>query len=437
MKYVEKMVIGAGVTGVFAARSIDAPIYEKRGYLGGKCASYFLKRGDNERFFGARPENSFLFEQGGGHWVWVNDEDILQRLKDKSNLVKYYRKAAVYFTRSNKFIPYPIQYNLKSIDHDLRIKILNEITDSANNDYEPLTLEESLKHQFGDTLCDKFFYPFHRLYTKNLYKIIKPNESYKTPFDLKKIWEGAEKKTQKYEGYNYYFYYPYEGLYNLLNNCASDIAIKYYKEAVSVDVHNKIITFNDGEKIGYKYLISSIPLSKLMNAVDFSVDEKEDPYVSTLVLNMAGVKGENYPPYHWLYSPDSKSGFYRVGFYSNVSKNFLASNVNNAASSYVEKSYLKKPTEKELKKYCNMVCDELVSMGFFESIDVIDPTWIDVAYTWSRYDSNWVDKSVNLLKKHDIFSVGRYGVWRNQGIMDSIIDGVNVKSIIKEKMSGA
>ena len=48
---------------------------------------------------------------------------------------------------------------------------------------------------------------------------------------------------------------------------------------------------------------------------------RPDPHTSVLVLNL-GVTLPDTPlarnGYHWLYIPDSRSGFHRIGYYSNV-----------------------------------------------------------------------------------------------------------------------
>jgi len=63
---------------------------------------------------------------------------------------------------------------------------------------------------------------------------------------------------------------------------------------------------------------------------------------SLLVLNIGAIRGRKKIDHHWLYIPESKSGFHRIGFYSNVDKDFLPeslANHENIISFYVEKAY--------------------------------------------------------------------------------------------------
>lgn len=54
-----------------------------------------------------------------------------------------------------------------------------------------------------------------------------------------------------------------------------------------------------------------------------------------------------------------------------------------------------KPTEAEIEAYADAVVAELQSWGYIEEADVVDPDWIEVAYTWSYPDSQWKKKRCN------------------------------------------
>jgi hypothetical protein len=129
-----------------------------------------------------------------------------------------------------------------------------------------------------------------------------------------------------------------------------------------------------------------------------------------------------------LYNPDAKSGFHRVGFYSNVDVSFLprsAQSDDNRVSIYVERAYVggRKPTRLEVAAYQKAVERELQQWEFIGEVEVNDPTWIDVAYTWAWPDSQWRTQVMRRLEEHDIFPAGRYGRWVFQGIADSVRDG--------------
>jgi len=155
-----------------------------------------------------------------------------------------------------------------------------------------------------------------------------------------------------------------------------------------------------------------------------------------LVLNIGARRGTQCPKDHWLYTPDSISGFHRVGFYSNVDRSFLPASArksNDRVSIYVERAFSggAKPSKNIIKNFADNVVTELQDWNFIKAADIVDPTWIEVAYTWSWPDSNWKNWAIDTLRKYRIYQIGRYGLWRFHGIADSIRDGLYIGSAMK------
>jgi hypothetical protein len=53
------------------------------------------------------------------------------------------------------------------------------------------TMEQWQLQYFGKLLCEKFFFPFHALYTAGLYQSIAPQDAYKSPVNLGMAIQGA------------------------------------------------------------------------------------------------------------------------------------------------------------------------------------------------------------------------------------------------------
>ena len=64
-------------------------------------------------------------------------------------------------------------------------------------------------------------------------------------------------------------------------------------------------------------------------------------------------------------------------------------------------------------------------------VEVVDPTWIDVAYTWSWPGPQWRQTALSETAKHNIYQIGRYGQWNFQGIAESLKEGSSILSSIK------
>jgi len=93
----------------------------------------------------------------------------------------------------------------------------------------------------------------------------------------------------------------------------------------------------------------------------------------------------------------------------------------------VDKAYLGgiRPTKEEVDKLISKVIKELQDWQFINEVEVADATWIEVAYTWLYPNSKWREKALEILKKNEIYQIGRYGRWQFQGILDSIKEGLS------------
>ena len=427
------LILGAGMTGLAAGLSSGLPIFEAVDTPGGICSSYYVRPGEKEHLMQIPDdEEVYHFEIGGGHWIFGGDPTIINFINKLTPVKKYARKSSVYFREQNLYAPYPLQNNLRFLPSAIATKALTEMA-SPPSPFN--TMEEWLKESFGSTLCELFFNPFHQLYTANLYKKIAPQDAYKSPVNIQSAIEGALSEADAV-GYNVTFVYPQEGLNTLAQRMAQSCDIRYGKRAKKIEVEDKVVYFTDGSSVSYGSLISTLPLNKMMEMTGLEVEAQPDPYTSVLVLNIGAKKGPNCPEDHWLYNPDAKSGFHRVGFYSNVDPLFLPKSTQtecDRTSIYVERAYVGgiKPNPEEIDSYCQAVAKELQDWGYIEEVEVLDPTWIDVAYTWFYPNSRWKSQALRKLEEHNIYQIGRYGRWIFQGIADSIRDGFIVGGSFK------
>ena len=413
------IILGAGLTGLAAGVSTGWPVYEATDRPGGICSSYNM--------------GGYRFERGGGHWIFGADNAVLSFISKFVHLKKYKRHSSVYFDKKKLVVPYPIQNNLRFLHKKTAERALKEISASFNNSLS--TMKEWLKENFGPTLCKLFFFPFHSLYTAGLYEKIAPQDTHKSPINIKLVKKGANSNTPPV-GYNANFVYPKEGLNSLAQAMAEECDIYYKKRVTKIDLKGKKVCFADGDIIPYRQLVSTLPLNKMMKMTGLGIDKKPAPYNSILVLNIGAVRAGRCPDKHWLYIPRSKSRFHRLGFYSNVDNSFLpesSQKSNDRVSIYAERSYPggQRPSQQEIRAYAGSVVNELRDWGFIKDIEILDTAWIDVAYTWSWPRSSWREKAIMALKKHDIHQLGRYGRWQFQGIAESIREGLVLAEAVR------
>ena len=367
------VILGAGITGLAAAYKTKGTIYESMGSPGGICRSYY--------------ENGYRFENGGGHWIFGADKETRDFLDRFATFKSYKRDAGVYI---NKTFPYPIQ---------------EYFTIDAEELPRPETMKNWLFCRFGNTQSKLFFYPFNEKYTAGLYSEIAPQDNYKNPSDNK--------------GYNSEFIYPEKGLDALVDSLAIDIDIRYHKRVTSINPDEKMLYFEDGDSRRYDKLISTLPLNVMCRLLNVKTDDKL-PYNSTVVLNIGATPGRNFPKEHWLYTPYSKSGFHRVGFYSNVDPSFAPKN---RCSLYIEFAKLDN-RERVISPSCTV--SELQSWGFIKKVEALHSNCIDVAYTWRYPNSDDIENLLSMVEDCGIKQIGRYGRWKFCGIADSIKMGLNV-----------
>lgn len=422
----ETCILGSGLTGLAAGFTSNLPIYEATYSLGGICSSYYLHPNTQERFQTSIDNEFYRFELGGGHWIFGGDPVVIKFIRSLVDVKTYKRNSAVFFSKNRQMIPYPLQNHLSHFDGKISSNALPEILKPSQ--INATTMSDWHYQNFGTTLSKLFFEPFHERYTAGLWTQIEPQDSYKSPLDVPLIIQGASQETPSV-GYNSNFLYPNEGLNSLIIKLASSCDIRFGHKATKIDTKSREIFFGNGTSIYYERIISTIPLNYIAEIVDLDIDEKPDPWTSVLTLNIGAVRGSACPNVHWIYTPDSKSGCYRIGFYSNVDSSFLPKHDwrnNNLVSLYAERAYKggQKPTTKEIQLYTQFLIQELQEWEFIKQVEVVDPTWIEVAYTWTWSGSVWQCKLLNCLEEQEIYQIGRYGRWRFQGIADSIGEGL-------------
>ncbi len=422
------IVLGAGMTGLGAGLS-GLPVFEAAENPGGICSSYYMRPGGGQRSSGAPADDDcYRFEVGGGHWIFGGDSTVHRLLRSATNVRSYARKSSVFLPQKGILVPYPIQNHLGSLGGELAARCLHEIVEAANARQKIRTMGDWLRASFGQTLCELFFFPFHNLYTAGLYEEIAPQDAYKSPVNLDHVIQGASSVSPAV-GYNTSFIYPAEGLNVLAERMAASCDVHYGKRATKINPADKEVLFADGSKVRYETLVSTLPLNRVIEMAGLHLQAKPDPSPSVLVLNIGAAKGPRCPEDHWVYVPVSKAAFHRVGFYSNVDASFLPKSSRGSGegvSLYVERAYPegRKPDADEISAYSRNVIQELQDWGWVRDVDVVDPTWIEVAYTWSWAGSQWRQQAIAALEAHDIYPVGRYARWVFQGIADSIRDGL-------------
>ena len=420
----ENLIIGAGMTGLAAGVTSGWPVLEAAASPGGICSSYYMRPGDREPLSEPPGDGAYRFEVGGGHWIFGGEPAVLHFIERLVATRRYARRSSVFFADDGLYVPYPLQNNLRYLDRETALAALEEMARPSGG---ATTMEAWLEDSFGSRLTRRFFGPFHDLYTAGLYRSIAPQDPYKSPVDLKLALTGAFDDAPAV-GYNTTFLYPERGLDELSRQLAARCRVEYGCRVTALDLEARELVLGDGSRRPYDRVLSTLPLNRAVAMAGLDPGAPADPHTAVLVLNIGARRGPACPDDHWLYVPHSQAGFHRVGFYSNVDRSFLpAGSADSTVSIYVERAYpgdAGEPDRKATDDYAAQVMDELTRWGFIDGAEVVHPTWIDVAYTWSWPGSGWQRQALAALEAQGIHQLGRYGRWTFQGIADSLRDGL-------------
>jgi len=420
----QDIILGAGVSGLAAAQASGLRAYEAEAAPGGICRSYYVRPGAEESL-PARPSDgdAYRFEAGGGHWIFGGDPAVATFLCACAPMKSYRRRSAVYFPESGRLVPYPLQYHLSHLEPALAARALAEIRHSRLLACDRLS--EWLEQTFGPTLTELFFAPFHAAYTAGWWTRVAPQDAFKSPLDLAQVERGARGDAVP-AGYNQTFLYPESGLDALVSGLARDCRLACGRRVAGIDLAQREVAFADGGGARFERLLSTLPLDRMMAITGLDVDTEAWPCTSVLTLNVGALRGPRCPDAHWIYLPRTQSGFFRAGFYNHVEPHFLPAGRPDRVSLYIERAFRsgERPGPAETAAYARAAVAELQSWGMIGEPDVVSPTWVETAYTWSLPGSPWRSRALARLREHGISMTGRYGLWRFQGIAESVRDGL-------------
>ncbi len=400
------IIVGAGISGLSFAmfdKGQDYRIFEKSNSIGGYCKT--TKR------------NGYVWDYSG-HFFHFQDkaiEEIIMKDLAQDDLVEPVKNTKIKY--KDWYVEYPFQKNIHQLPKEELIECLYDLFNNEQKDYS--NFKEMLYCKFGAGIADKFLIPYNtKLYACDLNRLDKDAMGRFFPYAEK---EDIIKnfKNENNSSYNATFVYPKGGAFEYVKSVAAHLdkeKIETNTEIVAIDIHKKEATTKDGRIVKYDRLISTLPFPRLLDL--FGVDYNRDIYSwnQVLVFNIGFDKKGPVDKVHWIYFPEGKYLFYRVGFYDNIL-------LQDKTSVYVEIGFDDK-AEINPNMYLGRVLKDLLAAGLIdENQTVVDYESIlmDPAYVHITQESVAdVKEKKNILAKYDIYSIGRYGSWTYCSIEDNI-----------------
>ncbi|MBD3263490.1 MAG: FAD-dependent oxidoreductase [Candidatus Omnitrophica bacterium] len=430
-------IIGGGISGLATAyflrsAGIKSEVFEKDSRVGGLCKSVESK--------------GFTFDYCG-HLLHFKNQKTLPFLKGilKNNLVKHKRNAWVYTFDTSTH--YPFQVNLHGLPPRIVKKCMVDFikASTSRKDKKPHNFLEWCRFNLGNGITDYFMYPYNRKFwtldpAKLSYEwvnnfIVLPN--------LKQVIDGTLEESKRNFGYHSFFWYPRRGgIEELIKGLAGPLRrnIHINHEVEQINTLKKEIVFTNGAVKRYDFLISTAPLPSMKKIVknlskDITPFFKDLKWVSIFNLNL-GIKGIIKPGWHWIYFPEKKYKFFRVGFPHNFSNTISPPN---RSSLYIEISYSKSRRLRR-KNIIDRIVKDLIKSDIIPSRDCIEEELVnDIVYAYPVYDFNWAGARKILLdhlRNRGIISIGRFGSWRYMSMEDVILEARATAGNVIKKVTG-
>ena len=417
------IIIGAGLTGLSAAYHLekkgftDYIIIEKELKAGGLCRSVF--------------QDGFIFDYTG-HLLHSNNAyfDSFIREIGHIHFNKIDRHSAIY--SQSIYTDYPYQQNLYGLPTPTIIECIEGYLSRETSIEDPKSFAEWVLKFFGVGFGKNFFFPYQQKLLKFDPKKLMaswtgrfvPNTS------LRDILYGALEKRKSDVGYNASFLYPRSGGIQVLADAlAAKVKSKIMMgvSVVSVDVSKKIVFLSDGNSFSYDTIITTMPLDSLLKSIE---DSSTTSFVhavaklkctSVVCLNLGLSRGMGNK--HWIYYPEKKYPWYRVGFYNNFSSSLVPPG---CSSLYCETAYRRVKNKQVIIDNSRKRLKRLLRIG---DGDIVTENVLFLSHAYVVYDA-WREKNLTKilerLQVESIYSIGRYGAWKYSSMQESILDGKEI-----------
>jgi len=186
-----------------------------------------------------------------------------------------------------------------------------------------------------------------------------------------------------------------------------------------------------GERVRYSALVSTLPLPELLSrmpGLPKAIEEHASKLRCTTLryLDLATRRSPT-ADWHWVYVPEKRFPFYRVGIFSNAVASMAPPG---AGSFYVELADRGPVSEATIRESAQ----GLAEMGAIASPDDVlfaDAREIDYAYV--VFDDNYYAATSAIfafLESHAIYSRGRYGSWTYNSMEDALLAGRDVAATV-------
>jgi len=419
---VEFLIIGGGPCGIGAARRLvefgkdDLLVLERSDVFGGLA--------------GSETVDGFTWDYGchvqHSHYDYF-DQAMIDALGDDG---WYWHERESWVRLDGRWVPYPFQNNIHRLSEDdcgrclEGLREVHRLKDSY--DSPPADFDEWARRTFGTGIYDLFFKPYNLKVWA--YPLAAMGWSWigdrvSVP-DLTRV-EGNVKQNRDDMGWgpNSTFRYPKRGgtgaVWRALAAQLPDSIKRTGATVVSVDLPAHRVTLSDGEIVGYRHLLSTMPLDILAGATgDSELVDAAGGLMSSAVhvvgLGLEGTVPADLATKAWVYFPGDEAPFNRATMYSNYSPH----NVPDPAKHWSLMLEVAESSERPVDRdtLSDDVIDGCLAGGLLRDRGEVCNVWIKTLQRGYPTPSIGRDAALSVLcpalEAHDVYSRGRFGMWK-------------------------
>jgi protoporphyrinogen oxidase len=417
------VILGGGLAGLSCAFHLkrSSVVIEKSGAVGGTARSFLI--------------DGFTFDHTG-HLLHLHNpytQRLIARLL-KGNLTLCQRSAWVYSHAT--YTPYPFQANTRGLpDKIVKECVLGFLNrpsiQSSSTNYSKVPFDKWCLSTFGTGISKHFMFP----YNKKLWRtpLNAMTADWCGPFvptpALVDVVRGALRDQETRFGYNTSFYYPKKGGIQVLPEAIAeklpDVRLDCALE--KVDWKRRRVRLSNGEWLTYAHLVNTMPLPEFlcrMSPLPGPVERAAHAlkWTSILCLNV-GVARARISDKSWVYFPEPRFPFYRVGFPMNFTPHAVP---RGCSSMYVEVSSDpgREPDHDRTWKQARAGLERVGILKRSDRTPVLQFLPIKYAYViYNRERAPALKTIFKFLESQNILSIGRYGAWKYSFMEEAILDG--------------
>jgi protoporphyrinogen oxidase len=435
------IILGGGLTGISAAMHARRRwvLLEKESRLGGHART-------DQR-------DGYSFDKTG-HWLHLRDPYtkglIAELLGDQ--MVRIERKARIF--SHGALTRFPFQGNLYGLPPEVVRECLIGFIEAWHKRQvaiagpsRPANFEDFIQEQFGPGIARHFMIPYnHKLWGVHPREITAEWCTRFVPVpSLDDVVKGAVGANPPELGYNISFLYPKQGgietmtraLISRIDESRGEVRLGTSPDLV--DVNERYVQVGD-EKLPYQAIVATIPMPELLRRIrglPADVERAAEKLRCTPVryLNV-GTRRPVSGDFHWIYVPEEKYPFYRVGVYSNALPAMAPPGLGSLYVELSDRGAL--PTGAARDALAREVAQALTAAGALASPDdLLFADLHELKYAYVVFDDHYYAATERIrawLESQDIYPRGRYGFWTYNAMEDCILAGREVVDTIDRKV---